>query len=78
MFTAPDTLCQLARLDYQDRLRVGARGYLAAQTAAGGPRRPVPATRTALGSALVAAGQRLRGGPAPVLRPVAAGERSAT
>jgi hypothetical protein len=76
MFTAPDTLCQLARLEYQDRLRVGARGYLAAQTAVDGPRRPLRAMRTALGSVLVVAGQRLRGEPAPVLRPVAAGERS--
>ena len=76
MFTAPDTLCQLARLDHQDRLRVGARGYLAAQTAAGGPSRPVRATRTAFGSALAAAGQRLRGEPVPALSPVTAGERS--
>ena len=76
MFTPTDTVCQLARLDHQDRLRAGAHGYLAAQTAAGGPSRPVRAARTALGSALVAAGQRLRGGPVPILGPVAAGERS--
>ena len=78
MFTPTDTACQLARIDYQDRLRAGARGYLVAQAAAGGPGRSVRATRTALGSALVAVGQRLRGGPVLVLGPVATGERSAS
>ena len=77
MFTPTDTACQLARLDLQDRLRTGARGYLAAQALVGGPSQPVRAARIALGSVLAAAGRRLRGGPVPVLGPEAVGERSA-
>ena len=75
MYTPPDTVCQLAHIDYQDRLRVAARGYLAAQADAGAQGGRRRAMRAALAAALMAASQRLRGVPVPVLTPAAAGER---
>lgn len=76
MVTHPDTATQVARLDYQERLRNGARGYLAEQ--ATDTRRTaavVQATRGVVGAVLVAVGQRLQGGSTPLLSPATAGER---